>query len=697
MTDKLRPVRPASARGSASMLTAPELPFDCRLHNGASALHQNGKPLPGLFLDLLPDSLPGSVSEAAAAGVHLYRLVGIDLGWNGMGQFSYAVLEARLQTLFAADPNACFLLEIAVDAPRWWLAAHPEERAVYCDQEGTDPVVSWASRRWMTEAGNALSRLVRFLSLSAYGRACIGYQLGAGLQGEWRLPFAQNLPDIGPKMTEAFRTYAREKYRRNAGLLKKAWGDTRPDFELITCPNAWERSKGDYGIFRSPERSRRVGDYHECFADAQNRAALHFCATVKRASEGLALTGLAYATTPNIAAIPEDGHVYPESVLDSADVDFFVAPGFRPDALLLRTVTGSIRLREKFLLVSPAPGAAPDVAAAVAAAHEGGLCLPAQTPADSLKLALRIAAESLRAPLKLRKRASQVAVVVDMAAACHLAAGKTAPTPLFNSMLTELFRELNRLGVPYDVYQLGDLFHPKFPDHKVTIFPNMFCLTEAEHRRVDARVKRSEQTGIWFYAPGLLGEGGADGTNVQSLTGMKTRLELEETNLRVRIAESNDPLTWGYHAGSHFGMEKAFSPTVTLADKHLTRLGANSNNKTSFAVFRFPQWNSIVFGVFPVPRTLLRNALRAAGVHLYLDTGDADIAVVANAHIVALHSAKPGPYTLSLPGSFMVKEARTGKTISPAATEITTTLTAGGTAVYELIPLKARRTEERGI
>jgi len=694
MTDKPRPSRSTPARGSAPKPTTSEPPFDCRLHNGAATLHRNGKPLSGVFLDLLPDTASAAIIDAAESGIHLYRLLGVDLGWNGMGQFNYATLESRLETLFAADPNANFLMEVSVDAPKWWLAAHPEERAVYCEQEGTEPIVSWASRRWMTEAGNALARLVRFLALSAYGRACIGYQIGAGVQGEWRLPFAQNLPDIGPKMTEAFRAYAREKYRRNAGLLKKAWGDTRPDFDLITCPNAWERSKGDFGIFRSPDRSRRVGDYHECFADAQNRAALHFCATVKRASEGRALTGIAYATTPNIAAIPEDGHVYPESVLESADVDFFVAPGLRADPLLLRTVTGSIRLRDKYLLIAPATAASPDLTTALAATHEAGVCLPAQTPTETLKLALRLAAESLRVPSKLRKRVSQVAVVVDMAAACHLAAGKSAPTPLFNSMLTELFRELNRIGVPYDVYQLGDLFHPKFPDHKVTIFPNMFYLTEAEHRRVDARVKRSEQTAIWFYAPGLLGETGANGTNVQSLTGMKTRLELEETNLRVRIAESNDPLTWGYHAGSHFGMEKAFSPTVQLADKHLTRLGANSNNKTNFAVFRFPLWNSIVFGVFPVPRTLLRNALRAAGVHLYFDTGDSDMAVLANPHTVALTSAKPGAYTVSLPGSFLVKEARTGKTLAPSASEITTTLTAGGTASYELTPLKARRPED---
>lgn len=648
--------------------------------------------MPGLFLDLQSDASVAEIQAAAGVGMHLYRLMGVGLGWNGMGQFDYGALDIRLQTLLAADPLAAFLLEVSVDAPSWWLAAHPEESAVYCDPEGTTPVVSWASRRWMTEAGNALGRLVRFFAASPYGMACIGYQLSAGAQGEWRLPFPQNLPDIGPRMTEAFRNYAREKYRRNAGLLKKAWGDTRPDFDTINCPNAWERSKGDFGIFRSPARSRRVSDYYECYADTQNRAALHFCTAVKRASEGQALVGLAYATLPNTVAIPEDGHVYPETVLDAEEVDFYVAPGFRSDPITLRTVTGSIRLRDKLLLISPASGASPEMMTALAASHEAAFCLPVGTPTEALQRALGIAVDALKAPAKLRKRISQVAVVVDLAAACHLAAGKSAPTPLFNSMLTELFRELNRLGVPYDVYQLGDLFHPKYPDHQVTLFPNLFYLNEAEHRRVDARIKRSDQTALWFYAPGLLGDNGAEASNVQSLTGMRARLELEETNLRSRIAVSDDPLTWGYHAGSHFGLEKAFAPTVTLPDKHLTRLGANSGNKTNFAVMRFPQWTSVLLGVFPVPRTLLRNALRAAGVHFYLDTGDADLAVFGDARTIALFSARPGSYTLSLPGSFQVKEPTTGKTVAPAATEITTALGAGETVLFELTPLKPRRT-----
>ncbi len=679
-------------RGPAPTPITTDHPFEFRLHNGLVSLHLYGNPVPPVFADLYPETPAEQVAAIAASGVHLYRLCQVDLGWHGMSLFDYTPFDTRVKTLLAADPEAKYVVSVSVDAPAWWLEAHPEECAVYCNQEGIKPVVSWASRRWMTEAGNALARLVRYPGQVAAVRGCIGFQVGAGTQGEWRMPHPENLPDIGPRMTEAFRVYAREKYRHNAGLLKKAWGDTRPDFDIITCPNAWERSKGDFGIFRSPSRTRRIADYHECFADAQNRAAIHFCTAVKRASQGVLLSGLTYATGLNITALPEDGHAYPEPVLDCPEIDFFVAATSASDTLTIRSLPGSLRLREKFLLLASPSATDPDLVSAMAAAQECGVCLSAACSEEAFKLAQRLAADVLRAPAKLHKRNSQVAVVLDMAAACHLAAGKTAPSALFNSMLSELYQELNRLGMPYEVYQLGDLFHAKFPDHKVTLFPNMFTLSEAERRKVDARVKRSEQTAIWFYAPGLLGEEGSEAANVKSLIGMKTRLETEESSLKVRISVSDDPLTWGYHAGSSFGIEKPLSPTVTLTDKQLTRLGANSNNKTSFAIYRFPQWNSVVFGTFPVPRTLLRNALRAAGVHLYLDTGDSDIALLTDARTLALYARKAGTYTLSLPGLHDVKDTRTNKTVAHATTELTVTLTTAGTAIYELTPLKPRRT-----
>ncbi len=690
MTRSHRAGRPAPTCEAAPPPPA-DRPFDIRSSNGMTALHYQGKPIPAVFTDLRPGTPTDVMEITAAAGGHLYRICEVDLGWKGIGQFDYTPLLARLKALLVADPQAHCLLVVTVDAPQWWLAAHPEEGVVYCDQEGTTPAVSWASRRWMTETGNALTRMVRYLAESEEGRRCIGYQLAAGVQGEWRLPFPENLPDIGPKMTEAFRSYAKEKYRHNPGLLKKAWGDTRPDFDIITCPNAWERSKGDFGIFRSPAKTRRVADYHECFADAQNKAAIHFCTSVKRASQGKALVGITYATALNATALPEDGHAYPEPVLDAAEIDFFTVPTSAGDTLTLRSLPGSLRLRDKLVLLTAAGSAEADLLTAMSAALQCGVCLPSGTSADPLKFALKLASEILKAPAKLHKRSSQVAVVIDMAASCHLAAGKSAPSIMFNALLIDLFRELNRLGTPYDVYQLGDLFHPKFLDHKVTIFPNMFCLTEAERRRVDGRVKRSEQTAIWLYAPGLLGEEGADAANVKSLTGMKARLETEESSLKVRISVSDDPLTWGYHAGSSFGTDKPLSPTVTLADKQLTRLGANSNNKTSFAIFRFPQWNSVVFGSFPVPRTLLRNTLRAAGVHLYLDTAEAEIAVLADARTLALYARKPGTYTLSLPGLHDVKSVQTGKTVAHAATELPVTLTTAGTAYFELTPLKPRK------
>src|SRR5205823_846268 len=87
--------------------------------------------------------------------------------------------------------------------------------------------VSWASSHWMEEAGNGLTRLVKRLYDSEAGKGCLGWQIAAGEEGEWRAPHAERLPDIGPRMTACFRAFALSKYRRNGGLLRKAWFDTR--------------------------------------------------------------------------------------------------------------------------------------------------------------------------------------------------------------------------------------------------------------------------------------------------------------------------------------------------------------------------------------------------------------------------------------------------------------------------------------
>ena len=672
--------------GSAGSGVSRERPAaaEVTLQNGIVSLVIGGTPISPLVVDLDPATGSAQITAAAEAGVSLFRINGLDLGWRGAAQFDYQELEVRIEALLSRVPNASVMLRVSVDPPAWWLHAHADECAQYLEHadDNRGAAVSWASHRWRNEAGSALARLVRHVHTQAYATQCVGWQLSAGESGEWRYPNAADLPDVSPAMTAHFRQWAVEKYRRNTGLLRKAWFDARGEFASIACPGARERRRGDLGVLRNPQRSKRILDFYESLSDAQNSAALHFCAQARKACAGRALVGLSYATISECGAEPEDGHGLPETVLDSPDVQFLANRG-ASDGSYPRALTGSMSLRGKLLFHSPAPDCSPGQAVAVALTHQIGLILPPSTAPDTLRAAAEAMERALPLSGKVRRRASQIAVVMDMANRHYIAEPAAQASPLNAALLTSQIEEITRIGTPLDLYLLSDLFHPKFPDYKVVLFLNTFYLSVAERRRVDARVKRSGTTAVWLWGAGLIGEDGLGAEFGRRLCGQKVRAEANSISLRVRIAEGNDPLTWGYHPGTQLGADRAISPAVTIADKTITRLGANTDNKTVFAVRRAEDWTSVVFGTSHVPAGLLRNLLRAAGAHIYSDMGEAAI-IQADARSIAVTAPRGGQIQISLPGRYDVTDGWANKVVARGVSEFTATARPGETAYYEL-------------
>jgi hypothetical protein len=640
---------------------------EIRQEQGALTLLIEGRPVLPVCVDALPEMSPTVITHCVELGVPLLRIRGLDLGWTANGRYDYADLDARLAAIVEAAPQAWMVLEVTVDAPAWWCAANPDECVGYAAAESASarpaPLASWASARWRGEAGEALSRLVRHVGRSAWGQRCIGFQVAAGEAGEWRQPHADLLPDVGPRMTERFRALAVEKYRRNEGLLKRGWDDPRASYDRIRCPGVEERRGADYGVFRSPVRSRRLLDYFETFYGAQNDAALHFAGIVKKASGGQALTGLSYATAFDNGGLAESGHGLPEPVLDSPDVDFIANAGPR-EGLYVRALAGSLALRGK-LLFHAGRNNSPLLDAALAQTNQAGLILPATTDSDALHQAVQLATQRQKSGI-VRKRAAQCAVILDPASAVYLQSSARAEW-LHAALTTGQARELALMGAPYDVFMLADLFHPNFPNHKVYLCLDLFYLSEAERRRLDARLKRSEQTVAWGWAAGIAGEEGTDPAQMQKLTGLKVRVEMAETELRARVVEAQDPITWGYHPGALFGTPKPMIPTITVTDRASTRLGANSDNKTVLAAVRSQTWTALYCGATPIPARLLSNVLRAAGCHLYADTGGAAQWVAADAGFVAVVSRADKPVTLSLPGVTELRDAFTGKSLGTAS------------------------------
>jgi len=639
-----------------------------------------------LLCDLSPDTDPEAIAAVASAGVHLYRLRANAPELQDDGTLTYAPLWPTLEALRKADPQAWFLLEVSVDPPEEWLRKYPEARVRYClpgNGEGESGPVSWASQRWKQEMGEALTRLLRSLSGRPSGERCFGVQVAAGLRGEWITPEPERLPDIGPQMAGFFRSFALEKYRRNAGLLRRAWFDTRADFQKIRCPDAFTRRRAEIGCFRSPHRSRYLLDYYECLAEAQNAAALHFCRVAHRATGGQILVGLAYASPVPKGGRPEGAHCLPAAVLDAPEIDFFVACD-RREAGFPNALTGSLALRGKLLFCPVAADRPPREAAALAGARQHGLMLPASTPRADLSAIAQAGERTLRAPAPPRKRVGPFAVCVDPGASMYVAEQHEAQERMDREMLRSTLRHCASLGVAYEVYTPADLFHPQFPEHPVTLFVNSFYLSEAERRRLDARIKRSGQTALWMWAPGVVGEEGIDAEQGRSCCGQKLRLEGNASLFATRIVEPNDLLTRGFHAHEGFGDGKPLAPTLTVSDKNSVRLGANTDNKTIFAVRRFDTWTSVVYGSAPVPLRLLRNALRAAACHLYVENLPSNVLLCAGARSLALIGKAGESFQVSLPGVFDVTDAWTGARVAAAVNEFTATLPDGGVGWYEL-------------
>ncbi len=511
-----------------------------------------------------------------------------------------------------------------------------------------------------------------------------GFRSQVGRTATWRHPEWARLPDVGPRMADRFRAFCVDKYRRNGGLLKQSWDDPRADFDRIKCPDAHERRYADVGCLRDPLRSRRMLDYYECFYAAQNEAALHFCQITKRTGGGR-LVGLSYASAMGTVSNAEGAWGLPESVFDAETVDYLITDAPEAEVFAPATLTGSLKLRGKFVFMTARSTVSVTADAGMALTMASGAMLPASLLAKQIEMLMKAGERSLSANSGGGKNVAPVALIVDAFGLAYLAGKDEARAEWQRDFFIEQYQELCQTGAQIETYLLSDLFHPKFPDHKVTVFLNPLYLSEAERRKIDARVKRGQQTAAWFWGAGLLSEKGVEETASGRLVGMKVRMEKNATSLRSRIVEGNDALTWGLHVGTNIGSERAVLPTLTIGDKTVTRLGANSANKTTFAARRSETWTSVYYGTLPVPVIALRNLMGTAGVHLYTATTNGKATVYANARLVVVSSQPGGSVKVSLPGPHEVLDAQDGKRIA-IGSDVELKLAPGETRLLELKP-----------
>ena len=171
-------------------------------------------------------------------GIYVHSSI-LPSGWIAPDTYDYSELDALLELLFTTCPNIVYFPRIKLNVPEGWCAAHPEDVFVYAggprtkeeiseligtDVHGSHPPKptdilaqqSFSSPQWLSDASEALRRLVLHIEGSKWSDRIIGYHIAYGTCGEttqwgtW-----DNSPahkgDYGISATKAFLKYAADR------------------------------------------------------------------------------------------------------------------------------------------------------------------------------------------------------------------------------------------------------------------------------------------------------------------------------------------------------------------------------------------------------------------------------------------------------------------------------------------------------
>jgi len=681
-----------------SLRREPPARAEVRPAGGAPRLFVNGKPVfPLIFASTgLTDFAP----DFAAIGVHVtqprYNLATV---WIGPGKYDFTAWDLHLARLLYGDLKAQFLILIHLEPPLWWKQAHPEELIRYADgtgyisdEFGGTMQASFASEVWRRETTEALRAALRHFEGSPLRSRIIGYHVANGIYGEWHYFGSRYLPDVGPRMTERFRQWAKDHYR-TADDVRKAWGDETGGFDQIVPPTAAQRTRMDFGLFRDPARSRFVPDYYQCLHELSSDTLLHFARVVKEETGRRVICGALYCYLLENLWIQEGGHLDPGPVLDSPDLDYLSCPysyqghaidgagndlgsarGVGGDAAY-RVLVASARLHGKLYFaeidtatwlefdpsLTPYGGEGTETEAGTLRAlrRDVAQMIGEGVGAWFLELAPGwYADENIMADLArlraigVRSVDRDLSPIAEVAAVCdarsffyssHWEDAEAGEYDLFDSFfLDSQNRALHRLSAPVDFLYADDV--ARAPDHKLTVFLNAFYLTDDQIPAIRQKVCRNGNTVVWVYAPGFVGPSGLSAERMSKLIGIDLRMMTEPGPLLVEVTDPNHALTRGGEA--RFGVGTEHTPRFAVIDPQAITLGVwSGTNQTAFGVKHFPDWTSVYVGTAPIPPGILRNIARAAGVHLYSSRPDV---VYGNASYLALVANGPGQRVVSL-------------------------------------------------
>jgi len=692
------------ALGSAP--TSPALFVEIRDLDGSPAIYVHGRPVAPLMFFGQPSidlaRYLDQVQLARNANIHLYSLQ-VPMPWPRPGESpDYSDGDPFLDALRTVDPLALVFLRFDVGPPYWWLGQHPDDRMLF--EDGTTEGWSPASTAWEEEMLVRVREFVRHYE-SDYGDIILGYHPCGQTTGEWFYfgSWEGRLSDFSPAMNRGFRNWVEEKYG-SVSSLQNAWRESSITFDSVSVPAAEEQRRTEIGFFRDPRQERKVIDYFEYKQAAMERPLERIARAVKEETSSRKLVGFFYGYLFEMHGLPMgpqgSGHLALSRLLVCPDVDIVCAPISYSDrgpggAGCFMSAVDSVESAGKlwfneddtrtYLSSEDDPfgrAATPQQTIWIHQRNFSGIwprrmgCWYMDLPgtgwldADDLWENIERLASFYR--LRLAERtvwSPEVVVVVDEKSPLCTGCASVLHPPLVYDMRAALCR----LGTSVRMHLLSDAVEGLIPSARVYIFLNCFHLDARE--RAAVRFLTRGKTAVWFYGGGFLGDDAKD-ANITLATGIAVTRGTPQRG-KVTPDPSAGILVDG--VGEEFGSGKMLDPLWTVSDPAAQVL-ARFNDGTAAAAAKWtPAGLRVYLGTLSVPARLLRNILKASGVHLYVDS---DEVVTTDGRFLAVTATSAGLKALSFPGPIVLTDALDGREIAHGVESLALSMDIGETRLF---------------
>lgn len=695
--------------------------------NGVPTLFINDKPHSGMALALYA-ARKDFFQDFTKAGVDLFSIAATPTfssscfylsgpSLKGPGEYDFSQLDERMGMILDANPNAHVFPRLNVGAPPWWLDQHPDdvcmqempngklERAI----EFGNPVPSWASEPYRALVREGLEKLITHVEQSRYAENIIGYHLASGTTEEWMFWGSNDREwtDYSPANKGGFQRWIKQKYKTEAAL-REAWRHPRVTFEMVEMQSPANRNSAEFGNVRNVLSETPTLDFMEYQSDLTAETICLFAKYVKELTNRTKTVGVFYGYVLQLCGEfrqQNGGHLALNTILNSPDVDFMCSPGsyaYRQQGgegiAHFMSLHGSVKLHGKLWFDEN------DYQTSLSGVKLGEAGKPATLAGDKIQqdkvLAHTISHGAAqwwfdvcgnryndptlmgriselnriaeKAAMLDRSPVDEVAFVVDPKGALKLKVGEQIGS------LGQVWQvgQLRKMGAPVGDYIIDDL--DRLMKHKVIYISMLLEPTDQQRKAIEA-LKSSGRVIIFTHAPGLFRNRVMDDTSMEELTGIRLRLQSKPVHAETTLVAGH-PFTMGA-VGEKCGTDRLLYPGVLPEDDRAVVLGRNGDGKPSVVVKDCGGWTSVFVTSPALPHRFLHAIVKAAGVHVYVDTPDQ---VWACRDVVSLCVHQAGERMIRLPRKATVEDADTGEILGKGVDQFAAIFSENQTRIFFL-------------